>query len=47
MAPDVALIVELPWATPLARPDALIDAIEALEDAQLTEPVRSVVEPSE
>jgi hypothetical protein len=41
--PEVAEIVELPAATALARPEELIVATEVLEEAQVTEEVRSPV----
>ena len=45
--PNDALICELPWVTPLARPAAVMVATALLDDAQVTEPVTSSVEPSE
>jgi hypothetical protein len=45
--PEVALIWEVPAAAPLATPPALIVATLVFDDAQVTEPVRSWVLPSE
>ena len=42
--PSVALMLEVPVATPCARPVAvLIVATEVVAEAQVTEPVRSAV----
>jgi len=43
----VALIWEVPWAAPLARPPAVMVATAVLEDAQVAEAVRSWDDPSE
>ncbi len=45
--PSVALMLDVPMATPCASPPALIVATELVADAQVTEPVRSAVEVSE
>ena len=45
-APDVALICEVPWATPLARPAAVMVAVAVFDDAQAAVLVRSCVDPS-
>jgi hypothetical protein len=39
MLPEVAEIVELPTATAVARPAALMVAVARVADAQVTEPV--------
>jgi len=44
--PEVALIWEVPWAAPLARPPAVMVAAALFDDAQVAEPVRSCVDPS-
>jgi hypothetical protein len=41
--PEVAEIVEVPAATALARPEELTVATAVLEEAQVTEEVRSCV----
>ncbi len=41
--PSVALMLDVPMATPCASPPALIVATELVADAQVTEPVRSAV----
>ena len=46
-APSVALIVDVPMATPWASPAALIVAAAGVADAQVTDAVRSAVEASE
>src|ERR1019366_2589416 len=43
IAPEVALIVLVPPATPLARPPAAMVATASVADAQVTEPVRFAV----
>ena len=45
--PSVALIVDVPGATPVARPAAVIVATEVVAEAQVTWLVRSCVELSE
>ena len=45
MLPDVAVIVAVPWPTPVARPVAEIVAL--LVDVQTTDPVIFCVLPSE
>src|SRR5262249_57458064 len=47
MPPDVALICDVPVATAVASPAAVMVATEVVAEAQVTEPVRSCVEPSE
>src|ERR1017187_8864123 len=42
-APDVALIVLVPTATPLANPPTVIVATPVVADAQVTDAVRSCV----
>ena len=44
--PLAALMLLVPAATPVARPPALIVAVAVVAEAQVTEPVRSVVEAS-
>src|SRR5271167_2279075 len=46
IAPDVALIVEVPTPAPVARPAALIVAVEVVPELQVTVPVRFCVVPS-
>ena len=46
-APSVALIVDVPMATPWASPAALMVASAGVADAQVTDAVRSAVEASE
>jgi len=46
MEPEVAVIVEKPPATPVARPELLIVAIEVAEELQFAVKVRSFVLPS-
>src|SRR5277367_3847196 len=43
---DVAVIVEVPNPAPLARPDALIVAVEVVPELHVTVPVKFCVEPS-
>ena len=45
-SPRVALMLDVPAATPWARPAALIVATEVVAEAQVTGPVRSAVEAS-
>ena len=47
MLPSVALIVDVPTATPVARPVAPTVAVAGVPEAQVTDPVRSAVELSE
>jgi hypothetical protein len=42
--PEVALICEVPWAAPEARPEEEIDATEVFDEAQFTALVRSAVD---
>ena len=46
IAPDVALIVEVPTPAPVAKPDALIVATEVVPELQVTLDVRFCVVPS-
>ncbi len=43
MAPDVAVMLEVPMPRPVATPPALIEATEPLLVCQVTEPVTSAV----
>ena len=46
IAPDVALIVEVPTPAPVASPDVLIVAVEVVPELHVTVPVKFCVEPS-
>ena len=46
MPPEVAWIVVVPAANPLAEPDASIEATVELEEDQVADRVRSTLEPS-
>src|SRR5271167_5249790 len=46
MDDDVAVIVEVPTPAPLARPAALIVAVEVVPELHVTVPVKFCVEPS-
>jgi hypothetical protein len=46
IAPDVALIVDVPTPAPVASPDALIVAVVVVPDDQVTVEVRFCVVPS-
>ena len=45
--PDVALIWEVPWATPVASPPTVIVATALFDETQVAELVTSSVDPSE
>ena len=47
MSPSVAVIEEVPAPAPVARPPAVMVALPGVPDAQVTEEVRSWVDPSE
>ena len=47
IAPEVAVIVEVPTATPVARPPLLMVAVAVELEVQVTAEVMSAVEPSE
>ncbi len=45
IVPEVAVIVEVPWAKLVANPPALTVAIEVADDVQVAVPVRFCVVP--